>query len=431
MRLMSAASVLVILLTSVLAVSPVEALPDPYNPWHDVTETSCRDGTPQLLVEAWGLDDPMDARRGFPSPRPVDGGLVESVMGLYDALGLAAEQALAGPNYPVLSFGVERPVVAMVDAVAEAIRWHRLAELHPEDRPRYLARAALTMLTASEAITPWVEAAVERDEWPDSPAIADPLGLIRIGGTGDDIEVRERVILIDPRGDDLYLGPVARADPLRYAPILPYPVPGHRVASPVSIAIDFAGNDFHQTKYGSTVAAADGGVAVFDERGGDDTYFVGSRSIGSSDGGVALFLERGGNDTYAPFRNDHWLRGLSSALGDATHRGFALAMDFGGNDTYDLGDESAGVSWVGLIEEAPGTTIGVFCDLSGTDRYTTHARRVLGFGTGRDSLAMFADLGEAEDEYTHNSYWNLPSATNAARWRDGYDGANGYGLDDG
>lgn len=172
------------------------------------------------------------------------------------------------------------------------------------------------------------------------PALAIPtkFGTISISGTGNDRINGTAFISIDLGGDDLYSG---RAGvPLS-------------LASPVSLAIDFGGNDRYEE---STLPAAFGcglfGFGAVVDVAGNDTYRCRESGLGAAWFGTGLLLDMAGNDTYT----------VDSLWGQGTaHIGVGALVDLAGDDRYVCGSQSQGL----------GSTLGagLLVDRSGNDVY--------------------------------------------------------------
>lgn len=412
---------------------PMSASPDDE---HRLAEALCRSGEPAgMLVGAAAAIGVVAA----PVPRvPVDADLAAAVLALYAftpgvVLTPELREAVARDAAPVPG-AVAGPVAVLALAMAEAaaLNERALAPLTPEDRavlralvgrggaddlaPRELAAgakiekrfqvaAALLLLAAVDAVTPAIRAAVDAGQWPKSePIIADPVGLIRIGSTGNDVETRPRMLLVDPAGNDVYFGRLAGAIGLG---ILQF-------HTAVALAIDLAGDDEYRVTTaftGGHLGAGQIGVGVFADAVGDDIYESGQvESKGYGLGGVGVFVELSGSDDYAD-------PGESGGRGGV---GIGLAVDIAGDDDYVARSFSYGAA------SAP-PSVGFFCDREGEDTHFTTYSQSFGYASGASTTkGWFADVGGALDVYSGS---NGTPAGDASYWTNGFTGGIGRGLD--
>lgn len=251
--------------------------------------------------------------------------------------------------------------------------------------------------------------------------------------------------VIDAGGNDVYLGRTASTMvPRQYFSVVidrsgddAYLADGDTAAIcagvlGVAVLVDVAGNDRYVA--GSmSIAAAFHGIAVLQDRDGDDTYELqGQYGQGAATAGVAVLDDHSGNDVYICAAegqayaqalgaallidregNDHYLARLDGApselylwqtvsraqgaafgrradLGDghSLAGGVALLLDVRGNDTYTAGAWSQGCGYwwaMGMLEDWEGDdvytngkyslgagahfAIGVQVDLMGNDAY--------------------------------------------------------------
>ncbi len=192
-----------------------------------------------------------------------------------------------------------------------------------------------------------------------------PYGRIALGTPGDDVYSGDFAVLIDPGGNDRYVGCRIGAA---------YGTQKRRVG----FFADLGGDDFYDcSERNITLGAAVLGLAAFLDLGaGNDRYRGGHCSMGAAMGGVAVFYDDGGTDTYEGrtftqgaagfgigifhddsvqaepkvtadegtkdpvdirlFDNDR-LTAWSNAQAFARCQGIALCINTRGNDTYEAG----------------------------------------------------------------------------------------------
>ena len=122
----------------------------------------------------------------------------------------------------------------------------------------------------------------------DHPLVMDtPHGRVALGTPGDDVYHGDYAILIDPAGNDRYIG--CRIGAAEGSP-------GHRIG----FFADLGGDDVYDCgDVDVTLGAAILGIAAFYDLGaGNDRYVGGYASLGAAMGGVAVFVDDGGSDVY-------------------------------------------------------------------------------------------------------------------------------------
>jgi HEAT repeat protein len=194
-------------------------------------------------------------------------------------------------------------------------------------------------------------------------SLMTPLGVMRIGGTSNDVHEGNPILVLDLGGNDLYKGKVA--------------------------------------------SGGDGKCGIVLDLDGDDVYLGGDNTQGSGLWGVGVLFDLKGNDLY---RADRWSQG-------AALFGIGLLMDGGGDDNYLGGSFVQAASswgWGGLIDlegddvyknhhsgQAYSGVRGAsaLCDLNGNDKYISGGQRSdprepdmnqsfsQGFAFGRRNLA--------------------------------------------
>ncbi|HET6404930.1 MAG TPA: hypothetical protein VFH78_09795 [Candidatus Thermoplasmatota archaeon] len=260
-----------------------------------------------------------------------------------------------------------------------------------------LVNAAILLSDAIESIViPQLQAAADAGVWP-ATAVADAAGVLRVGGTGNDVETLDRFLMVDARGDDTYHnnaggGFVSIATPQR--------------SRPVAVAIDLRGNDvYRQPAVFPAFGAGAFGLGVLYALGGDDRYEPtssgGSAGFGSL--GVGIFRDTAGKD---------WHYGHSS-LGYSNF-GFGYFRDDGGDDYYR--------AWFSAGGFADNGGLGVFWDRGGTDSYVSSSGVVELWGySRRGGSGWFVDESTAEDQWRALNGVPHPLACNDCTWAAGTD----------
>jgi hypothetical protein len=245
----------------------------------------------------------------------------------------------------------------------------------------------------------------------DGPRILDtPHGRVGLGTRGPDVWEGDFTAIVDPGGDDTYLGGRVGAA---------HGLPGQRIG----LLVDLGGNDrYDAPETDLTMGAAVLGIALLADLGqGDDRYRAGHASLGAALGGVGILLDDGGSDTYAgrsytqgaagfglgallddglgprpvttrdegtpdpvtigQFDNDR-LSAWAEAQGFARCRGIALCWNRRGNETYEAGGVylhaplfadryqsfSQGFA-IGQRDTDHAGGVALLLDLDGNDRY--------------------------------------------------------------
>ncbi|MFO7785424.1 MAG: HEAT repeat domain-containing protein [Thermodesulfobacteriota bacterium] len=174
---------------------------------------------------------------------------------------------------------------------------------------------------------------------PDPIQFRTALGDVRIGSAGPDVHEGPVLLIIDPGGDDLYLGRVASAGP-----------------EECSVLIDFKGNDVY-TGEDLTQGAAVRGVGILMDLEGDDVYRAGNSAQGASVFGLGLLLDSQGSDHYI---GDRFVQAAAAW-------GYAGLLDLEGDDLYRCASKGQAYTWLR----------GASClvDACGDDRYLAGAGR--------------------------------------------------------
>jgi len=243
--------------------------------------------------------------------------------------------------------------------------------------------------------------------------IATPLGLVAIGGPGDDVYDGEFLCIVDVGGNDIYRTPrrsKARAFDRATSLIIDFggddtylgedfAVAGTLFGS--SVILDMHGNDSY-TARNLSIGCGLFGTGILYDAEGSDRYSGGTMVEGAAGFGLGLLIDAGGNDNY--------LAHLTSQ-GFGYTRGFGAIVDMQGNDSYlaaspytdylryddhfetfcqgaSLGARPVASGGVGLIAEGGGNDIyvsdifgqgtaywyglGAIVDRTGNDSYTAY-----------------------------------------------------------
>lgn len=163
-----------------------------------------------------------------------------------------------------------------------------------------------------------------------------PLGLIAIGGRGDDIYEGEFFCIVDVGGNDIY-----RAAPRTKV---------EAAERGVSLIVDFDGNDNFLGGDYAFGGALFGASTLVDLRG-EDNYAVGNFGLGAGYFGVGALYDGAGSDRYSG----------GQCVQGAGLFGIGLLVDAGGNDTYLAHFEAQGFGYT--------RGIGGIIDRDGNDAY--------------------------------------------------------------
>lgn len=164
------------------------------------------------------------------------------------------------------------------------------------------------------------------------------LGTIRIGSNGDDFHEGGDFLVIDPAGNDHYAGRTAASQGF---------------ARPVSLCIDFAGNDRYDAGYApGSLACGFLGLGLLMDLAGNDFYRTGGAGLGCGIYGTGILFDEAGDDFYLTL----------DCLGEgAAVAGVGILDDRAGDDAYHARYLSQGFG--GTL----GT--GLLLDSGGNDRY--------------------------------------------------------------
>lgn len=253
----------------------------------------------------------------------------------------------------------------------------------PDQQEAMLNAAIMLSDTLDTLVLPQLDLLANTPVWPPIP-LADPVGILYIGTTGNDITgPTDRFLQIDPRGNDQYENNAGGAAAFRN---IAGGVQGHDVGYVIAISIDLhgddtydhishhdsdaqgagsiaigflidlRGSDYYRGYSGAQGAGSTGGVGVFRDASGDDNYRAGTMSIGGGSLGIGYFRDDTGNDHYLV---------ASSAGGYGSAYGLGLMWERGGDDEY------AAITYLGADDKSYGGARtdgrGWFVDESGDD----------------------------------------------------------------
>jgi hypothetical protein len=167
-----------------------------------------------------------------------------------------------------------------------------------------------------------------------------PAGRVEIWGAGDTRHTTRCAFRFDFAGDDDWLDCAGRAD----------------LAQPVSIAVDWGGDDAYGGTSDFDQGGALGGVGVLMDRDGDDQYVARTWSQGCGVAGFGLLVDHAGRDVY---HGHDECQGVGLA-------GAGVVVDDAGDDLY------TGARFCQAVGLAGG--FGALVERSGDDRYVCTGR---------------------------------------------------------
>jgi len=167
-----------------------------------------------------------------------------------------------------------------------------------------------------------------------------PAGRVEIWGRGATRHVDRCAFCFDFAGDDVWLDCAGRAD----------------LDHPVSIAVDWSGNDVYSGTSPFNEGAALGGIGVLIDRDGDDEYVARTWSQGCGVAGFGMLVDHAGRDL---FHGQEECQGVGLA-------GAGVLVDEGGDDLYTGARFCQGVGFAGGV--------GALVDKGGDDRYVCTGR---------------------------------------------------------
>jgi hypothetical protein len=346
----------------------------------------------------------LDWAKGEARPAAQPGpaiGLLPAVQRVYDAVGVqpsAAQLAELRASAAGVDPRVAGPFASFVAVVAQAyaeqaqvpgqLDWSSPTGqiLPPQLAAESVARGA-RILGAEEALRAQVaDLALDADV----PGFSDPLGLVKLGGTGSDTFLRDGalldpVVLVDLGGDDVDYTSSGGACPLVVNPLGSWSGECNGLA--LSVHVDLGGNDVYHAVGDRPVAQGAGGfggLGILVDAQGDDTYIVDDHvalpsavtyyitgsSQGAGEAGVGFLVDALGNDKYEFNMDSHAFDAFAQGQGYGGVGGVGLLLDAAGNDLYDTEVQcDGGGEFCGLYTDAVALYPGValLVDLQGDD----------------------------------------------------------------
>jgi hypothetical protein len=225
---------------------------------------------------------------------------------------------------------------------------------------------------------------VIRDQRIDASGISfeipTPMGKLAFNGKSEKNEYigDDYFLIVDVAGDDIYRGATAATMAFDH---------------PVSVVIDFAGNDQYLATTRDKCAQAAGifGIGILVDEEGDDTYTAYDNAQGVATWGVGLLWDNGGNDA---FTGHIFNQG-------AAQFGVGELVNIGGTDTY----------YSYYMSQAFGYTLGygMLLDTEGDDTYTAEPYKLLYAGVNGHNdnvnytLSQGVGYGRRSDLYDGHS----------------------------
>lgn len=243
--------------------------------------------------------------------------------------------------------------------------------------PEALVAAAVLLLDTAEMIVlPQLQAAIDAGAWPDQ-LVADPAGVLRLGTMGDDVETLDRIVQIDPRGNDAYHNNAGGTT-------IGNDIDPRTMDTAIALSIDLAGDDTYRKPDGlPAVGAGVIGIGVALDLAGNDVYRQGHRSIGASSHGIGLLRDHDGADMYTGFG-----AGVGSGF-----RGIGVLREDAGDDRYFVSPVSGGAG-----DKAEG--FGLLWERGGTDRFDVESTSLWSYGfSADDGHGWFVDELDGVDYY--------------------------------
>jgi len=164
-------------------------------------------------------------------------------------------------------------------------------------------------------------------------SLMTPLGLVRIGGTSNDVHEGNPTLILDLGGNDLYKGKVASGNDGK-----------------CGIVLDLGGDDVYLGE-NNTQASGLWGVGVLFDLRGNDLYRADRWSQGAALFGIGLLMDGGGDDNYLG----------GSFVQAASSWGWGGLIDLEGDDVYR--NHHSGQAYSGV------RSASALCDLNGNDKY--------------------------------------------------------------
>jgi len=247
-----------------------------------------------------------------------------------------------------------------------------------------------------------------------------PVGLILIGGRGENVYGGDAAVVIDLGGDDVYTGNAgASIYEIENGAIV-------EVVSPLGVVVDLGGDDrYVSTRFGS-IGTGYLGLGLLVDLEGDDNYVGHMLTQGVGFMGVGCLIDMKGNDTYTSqymgqgagifgagllfdAQGDDLFVAAKYAQGMGGPGGMGELVDLRGDDQYVIGGQfgsgygtrkifqghgqGLGWGWRGRV----GGGIGILHDLTGNDDYEA--------GNFAQGMGYYFGLGLLRDESGDDTYW--------------------------
>lgn len=380
-------------------------------------------------ASAWVADAKAERLLALRPDAPAEGDLVAEVLRLHALAGVragAADVASLHAQADALPAALRAPLGGLVREVADAYA----AQLP-------LARDVLARRTAEPSADAPLLGEAQRDAMAanaerviaaqnlfrqrvagldlGTAAFADPLGLVVVGGAGDDAHaptgvLEDPVLLVDLGGNDVYTTRAGAACPdlLNLAHVC------NGLA--LSVLVDLAGHDTYSYAGAPSVAqgaGSFGGVGILVDAAGDDRYF-------------SLMTRVAERPLY------HYVDGGAQGFGQA---GYGVLLDAAGHDLYRADVQSLqGLSVWDFAQGFGGLGgVGVLADAGGDDSYlanglgipkSTGFQGVYNNGAGfYGGVGLLVDTGAGNDRY---HAWN--NGTTVDYYAQGFGAFGGLGI---
>ncbi|MCF6149199.1 MAG: PDZ domain-containing protein [Candidatus Kuenenia sp.] len=222
------------------------------------------------------------------------------------------------------------------------------------------------------------------------------VGKIVIGGTGTTYYYDDAAIIVDLGGNDYYFNNAGAS--------------GKEM--PVSVCIDFYGNDTYDAKNPFAQGTGRFGVGILKDFEGDDTYSGQDFAQGSSLYGIGMLIDKEGDDFYSG-------NALNIGVG---FFGLGLLADANGNDAYFSRQFSQGVGFtkgIGVLEDYNGSDFyfagGKYPDFRDPEKSFQSMSQGMGMGIRPETTIVGASGGigllidkKGSDKY-HGDYFSQGS----------------------
>lgn len=244
-----------------------------------------------------------------------------------------------------------------------------------------------------------------RHEAPEEPIFVDPLGLIVLGGSGDNTYTAQRfatawakgpLLLVEPAGADTYEVPVAA--PTSLNPVSDAPVDVGFTFEVQSAALEFDGDDDYRNRTASADLGGPSSQAILVDGSGNDSYGDTdlTRTTAHASPGFAYLNDGEGNDTYYGDGEYNPHADRSGSIAHADRSGRAVLWDEEGDDSYVTDDDTR---FTHAMAHSRGAA-ALLWDEQGNDTYRAD---LWAFGVSwNDGVARFIDDG-GDDEYSASS----------------------------